>query len=69
MFSAMDIYVIAVTPDLIFKRFPLSPIFYRKNIIALYIRRLSLTPSSEAVFTTKALEKVDGRTSFMASRY
>lgn len=36
MFSAMDIYVIAVTPDLIFKRFPLSPIFYRKNIIALY---------------------------------
>ena len=36
MFSAMDIYVIAVTPDLIFKRFPLSLIFYRKNIIALY---------------------------------
>ena len=34
MFSAMDIYVIAVTPDLIFKCLTLHPVLYGEDIVS-----------------------------------
>ncbi len=64
----MNINIVTITSDLIFKCFTLQPILESKRIIP-SIRRLSLTPSKEAVFTTKALPKALGRSSFSASKY